>query len=389
MLSSNLQKNLLYMIASASFYLLIMVEMVRVLFVAVIREKSGALIVGAGFILFVACQIITPLAYVPQIREWMGEAIGGNLYQIGIVGFIAANSIHLARDFARTNRSLHAAKVEIEAKNLELQKANAAAEAARELASLASQAKSSFLAGVSHELRTPLNAIIGYSEMLQEETQDLGVAQLNPDLQKINAAARHQLALVNDILDLSKIEAGKMTVFVESFDIAKLIAEVTSTIRPLVDKNANSLSVDCPSNLGLMRSDQTKVRQVLFNLLSNACKFTKRGEIQLMASRSSPPGAAIGQPPPLSGSGSPWITFTVTDTGIGMTPDQLGKLFQAFTQADVRTQAEYGGSGLGLAISRRFCQLMGGDVTVASQSGQGSTFTVTLPAEIPGGEKIT
>jgi signal transduction histidine kinase/CheY-like chemotaxis protein len=234
----------------------------------------------------------------------------------------------------------------------------------------ATEAKSQFLANMSHELRTPLNAIIGYSEMVQEELEEVGQNQFIADLQKIHAAAKHQLSLINDILDLSKIEAGKVTVFVESFDVSKLVEEVATTIRPLVRKNANQLEIDCPAELGTMRSDQTKVRQILLNLLSNATKFTEHGVIRLEAR-------------PTSGEkGAGAFKFTISDTGIGMSPEQLGRLFQAFTQAEASTTRRYGGTGLGLAISKKFCEVMGGDVSATSTLGKGSEFTVVLPAEV-------
>ena len=237
---------------------------------------------------------------------------------------------------------------------------------ARHDAEQANSAKSQFLASMSHELRTPLNAIIGYSEMLQEDATDRGDPSSIPDLQKIHSAGKHLLALINDVLDLSKIEAGKMELFLESFDIAPLVDQVATTVRPLVEKNANRLTVQCAEGVGAMHSDATRLRQVLLNLLSNASKFTDHGQITLDVTRDG------GD-----------VVFRVRDTGIGMTPDQLSRLFEAFTQAEASTAAKYGGTGLGLAISRRFCQLMGGDVAVESTAGKGSVFTVRIPASGP------
>jgi PAS domain S-box-containing protein len=238
--------------------------------------------------------------------------------------------------------------------------------AAIDAAEDASRAKSAFLANMSHELRTPLNAIIGYSEMLQEEARERGLPDLVPDLQKIHGSGRHLLALINDILDLSKIEAGKLELMSEAFDVHGLVRDVESTITPMVAARSNSLEVRCPADIGSMRSDMTRVRQVLLNLLSNACKFTEKGTILLDVGKE-------------QRNGGPWLRFKVSDTGIGMSPEQLGKLFQAFTQVDVSTTRRYGGTGLGLVISRQLCQMMGGDVTVESEMGKGSTFTVRLP----------
>jgi signal transduction histidine kinase/CheY-like chemotaxis protein len=252
---------------------------------------------------------------------------------------------------------------------MERQRAEVQLRKTTELAEAATQAKSSFLANMSHELRTPLNAIIGYSEMLQEEAEDLGQEGFLPDLNNIHVAGKHLLNLINDILDLSKIEAGKMDLFFETFDVPTIIRDVVATIRPLIEKNANTLQVDCADDLGDMHADLTKVRQALFNLLSNASKFTKEGTIKLEVMQE-----AVN--------GNPWIRFRVSDTGIGMTPEQMGKLFQAFSQADASTMRDYGGTGLGLAISRKFCQMMGGDITVESIFGQGSTFTIQLPGEV-------
>ncbi len=246
----------------------------------------------------------------------------------------------------------------------------------------ANRAKSVFLANMSHELRTPLNAILGYSEMLQEEAVERKLDEFGADLEKINGAGKHLLALINDILDLSKIEAGKMEMFLETFDLAQMIDEVASTIRPLVKKNANTLKIECAPNLGAMHADLIKVRQGLFNLLSNAAKFTHEGNVTLDAGREVMDG-------------SEWIVFRVGDTGIGLSPEQIVRLFQDFTQADASTTRKFGGTGLGLALTRRFCQIMGGDVTVHSVPDEGSIFTIKLPAvvseakpDFPGSEKM-
>ena len=235
--------------------------------------------------------------------------------------------------------------------------------AARDAADEANRTKSSFLANMSHELRTPLNAIIGYSEILQEDAADKDDKEPIEDLQKIESAGRHLLGLINNILDLSKIEAGKMDVFIEPVDIQALIKEVLSIVKPLTDKSENVIEVICPADIGSFRSDQTKVKQCLLNLLSNANKFTSKGTLTLTVARE----------------GSSRVCFRVSDTGVGMTEEQLGRLFQAFSQADASTTKRFGGTGLGLAITKHFCTMLGGDVTVESTPGKGSTFIIRLP----------
>ena len=240
---------------------------------------------------------------------------------------------------------------------------------ARREAQAANTAKSHFLASMSHELRTPLNAILGYSEMLQEDAETAGQPGFVPDLQKIEAAGRHLLTLINDVLDLSKIEAGKMELYLESFEVKTVLEAVASTVEPLIHKNGNTLVQAWGTHLGTMRADVTRVRQILLNLLSNASKFTDHGTITLTAGRQSSESGEM-------------VSFSVRDTGVGMTEEQLGRLFQAFSQAEASTASKYGGTGLGLAISKRFAEMMGGDITVSSTPGQGTTFTVRLPAVV-------
>ncbi len=244
-------------------------------------------------------------------------------------------------------------------------------EAAMTQAEAANLAKSSFLANMSHELRTPLNAIIGYSEILQEMAEDDALDDYQRDLAKIQSAGRHLLNLISDILDLSKIEAGKMDLYLEDIDLTALVEEIQAIVKPLVAKNGNTLQVVCPPQIGRLHSDRTKLKQNLLNLLSNATKFTSAGALTLTLERD----AAQADAP---------VTFTVQDTGIGMTPEQLDKLFAPFAQADASTTKRYGGTGLGLAITRHFCELLGGTIRVDSSAGVGSTFTMVLPSRRPG-----
>jgi signal transduction histidine kinase len=239
---------------------------------------------------------------------------------------------------------------------------------AKEDAEAATVAKSRFLANMSHELRTPLNAIIGVSEMLQEDAGASGQTATIDPLQRIVRAGRELLHLINDILDLSKVEAGKLDLFLERFEIAKVIEESVATSRSVAHRNGNRLSVQYDENLGSMVADQTRVRQVILNLLSNACKFTENGEIRIAAARDT-----MG--------GQDWLRLSVSDTGIGMTEEQIARLFTEFSQADPSTTRKYGGTGLGLAISRRICNHLGGDISVESTLGEGSIFAMRLPVD--------
>jgi signal transduction histidine kinase/CheY-like chemotaxis protein len=233
----------------------------------------------------------------------------------------------------------------------------------------ANQAKSAFLAKMSHELRTPMNAIIGYGEMLLEDANDDGDEGMADDLQKILSAARHLLGLINDVLDLSKIEAGKMQLYLETFDLQILVHEVTSTIAPLIEKRNNQLVIACDPAIGSMYGDATKIRQTLLNLLSNASKFTENGRIDLKVESETVDGQV-------------WVVMRVVDTGIGMNDEQMARLFKPFAQADASTSSKFGGTGLGLAISKQFAQMMGGDITIISAPDAGSTFTLRVPARV-------
>ncbi|MEY3825873.1 MAG: hypothetical protein RLZZ148_686 [Cyanobacteriota bacterium] len=240
---------------------------------------------------------------------------------------------------------------------------------AKEEAEEANQTKSIFLANMSHELRTPLNAVIGYSEMLAKEAQDMGEEEFVTDLNKIRSAGKHLLGLINDVLDISKIEAGKMDLYLENFEIKTMVEDVVSTIVPLINKNNNSLKLEMPEDLGSMYADLTKIRQCLFNLLSNASKFTEQGVVILSIS----PYLKVKEE---------WLCIKVTDSGIGMSQEQISRLFQAFSQADASTTRKYGGTGLGLTITKRFCEMMGGDIRVESEIGKGSNFIIELPTKV-------
>ena len=336
-------------------------EGTRVITMALWKRRDGARIIGSGFIL-----TFTILFYIALENLGLVPR-SGDLVWYGWLGIALSSSIYLARSFARSSQGFENLSVhledEVKQRTVELRQATLQAEAA-------SETKSQFLANMSHELRTPLNAIIGYSEMLTEEATDAGDDGYLADLDKIRGSGKHLLGLINDILDLTKIEAGRMELYIETFDVGKMVEDVAATVQPLLDKNANSLRVELSRDVSLIRGDQVKVRQMLFNLLSNATKFTERGVITLATERER------------GTDGRDEVVFRVADTGIGMTAEQLGRLFQPFMQAEASTTKKYGGTGLGLAITKHFAEMMGGGVTVASEPGKGTTFTVRVPVVV-------
>jgi len=314
------------------------------------KSRLRDVLLGAGFRALLAVpllidqQVIGALAVSRKLPGPFAEDVVELLRTFAAQSALAIQNARLYRDVAEKGRQLE----------------------------VANQLKSQFLANMSHELRTPLNAIIGITEMLHEDAQELTRADEIEPLERVLRAARHLLALINDILDLSKIEAGRIELHVESFAIRPLVDDVASTLSTLAARNRNRVVVDCPPDIGTLRADQTRVRQALLNLASNAAKFTEDGTIALRVRRITEEGRA-------------WLTMIVSDTGIGLTREQIGRLFQEFVQADASTTRKYGGTGLGLAISRRFCQMMGGDIVVESELARGSTFTIRLPADAVAG----
>ena len=295
------------------------------------------------------------------------------------IGVLSSTLNTMAQQISSLLNGLELRQRQLEERSGELEVAKNAAEAAN-------RAKSTFLANMTHELRTPLNAIIGYSELLQEEALELGEEEFVMDLASINMAGKQLLNIISDILDISKIEAGKMTLFLETFEVWNLIEQVVTTVQPMLGKNGNTLIVNCDRNIGTIYSDSSKLRQALLNLASNAAKFTDQGKITINVWKEEGEVLPIGNSEELSADPSrcqqPSIVFQVTDTGIGMTEDQVSRLFGAFAQADDSTTRKYGGTGLGLTISRKFCQMMGGDITVESEFDGGSSFTIRLPIAV-------
>ena len=326
--------------------------------------------VGSSLLLFLLTRrMLRPLRAIHTAVARLGEGEWPQEVKVRSrdeVGALAGAFNRMAADLRQTVATI---EDKVRLRTRELEESNSALGQAREAADVANKAKSRFLANMSHELRTPLNAIIGYSEILEEEAQDRALDDLVPDLRKIHGAGRHLLQLINDILDLSKVEAGRMDLYLETFALRGMLDDVVSTIQPLVAQKNNTLVVDCPDDIGSIHADLTKLRQSLFNLLSNASKFTESGTVTLRV-RSE------------FADGRKWVKLAVQDSGIGMTPEQLARLFQPFTQADASTTRKYGGTGLGLTITKRFAELMGGTVTVDSAKGEGSTFTLVLPAEV-------
>ncbi|MBD1830334.1 urea ABC transporter substrate-binding protein [Microcoleus vaginatus GB1-A2] len=345
----------------------------------------GALVLSsiAGIVGFVSVSaIIRNLGLLRETAELMASGdltARSSVVSNDAIGVLSSTLNTMAQQISNLLNGLEVRQRQLEERSGELEVAKNAAEAAN-------RAKSTFLANMTHELRTPLNAIIGYSELLQEEALELGEEEFVMDLASINMAGKQLLNIISDILDISKIEAGKMTLFLETFEVLNLIEQVVTTVQPLLGKNGNTLIVNCDPNIGTIYADSGKLRQALLNLVSNAAKFTERGKITINVWKEEGEVLQIDNSEELwadlSGCQKPSIVFQVTDTGIGMTEDQVSRLFGAFTQADDSTTRRYGGTGLGLTISRKFCQMMGGDITLETEFDSGSTFTIRLPVVV-------
>ena len=346
------------------------------LYLPLVFLLSVAFGMGPGLVALVLSAILATSFFVTPERGWTLTApqivalteyvlVGVAMVLVcdALRAVLRENEVNLSR-LQEANSSLIASRETLAAAKVE-------AESAKDAAEAANRAKSAFLANMSHELRTPLSAVIGYSEMLEEDADDAGQTGMLTDIGKVKANARHLLSLINDVLDLSKIEANRMDTFADDVVVASLAQEVAATGEALAKTKANTLVLDIVDGLGSMHTDVVKLRQCLFNLISNACKFTENGRVELRVRRET------------TKSGD-WLSFAVNDTGIGMTPDQVQRLFQRFTQADETTTRRFGGTGLGLALSRAFSRLLGGDITVESTEGRGTCFTVRVPAIMPG-----
>jgi signal transduction histidine kinase len=347
------------------------------------QKRRATVVLGSVFVLSILAiwlllvWVTRPLSNLSQAVEEVGK---GNM-DIHIkrqskdeIGDLATSFANMVKQLSSRETALRELnenlETRVEERTIELKSLQLGLERARDAADDANQAKSAFLANMSHELRTPMNAILGYSEMLMEEAEDLEQEVFIPDLKKIHQSGVHLLALINGVLDLSKIESGKMEAFAEDIDLGMLIDEVSATAHPLLEKNKNSLVIERGNDLGIAYQDMTKLRQILFNLLSNAAKFTHEGTITLHVFRTEEDGVS-------------WLTFAVSDTGIGIAEDKIEHVFEEFAQADSSTTRDYGGTGLGLAISRKFCKLLGGELKLHSEPGEGSTFTIHIPAILP------
>ena len=343
-------------------------------FVATSLLLALGLLVGFIMAYTFARQIITPVQRLAQTAKRIEAGDLSAQAQAESEDEIGALAVTFNSMTTRLRETLEGLEQRVIERTRELEKA-------RDVAESATRAKSLFLANMSHELRTPLSVMIGHSELLQESAQEQGYQQMIPKLQRIRTAGNHLLTLISNLLDMSKIEAGKMEFFLETFDIPTLITDVAVMLQPIMNKKSNILELDCAPDLGSMHTDLTKVRQMLFNLLDNAAKFTDNGIIRLTATRENDPQG---------GSQAAWINFSISDTGLGLTAEQIQGLFHEFTQADSSITRQYGGTGLGLALSRHYCRMMGGQITVDSAGlGKGSTFTIRLPLTVDPIEKIS